>query len=146
MHPYVEISFSRICAVLTRKPYKVHFLPILLTRPRSLKKLSTLKRILISAMRSSLFLSTFLSSIWTFVCMTRTSLVAKLLPNISHNFYDGPFGCTLVGCLACGGSIWIEQGRRRGEMALYVLPRALRASLRDSWLRGGSFSVKLVES
>lgn len=77
--------------------------------------------------------------------MTRTLFVARLLPNISHNFYDGPFGCILAGCLACGGSIWIEQGRRRGEMALYVLPRALRASLRDSWLRGGTFSVKLVE-
>ncbi|KLO14449.1 hypothetical protein SCHPADRAFT_903264 [Schizopora paradoxa] len=123
----------------------VHFLPILLARPRSLKKLSTFRRTLISVVRSSLFLSTFISSIWATVCMTRTLVIARLFPNISHNFYDGPFGCILLGCLACGGSIWIEQGRRRGEMALYVLPRALRASLRDTWLRGGSLSVKLVE-
>lgn len=123
----------------------VHFLPILLTRPRSLATLSTLKRTLASVMRSSLFLSAFISSIWAIVCMTRTLFIARMLPNISHNIYDGPFGCILAGCLACGGSIWIEQGRRRGEMALYVLPRAIRALLRDSWLRSGSFSVKLAE-
>ncbi|KAG5221896.1 integral membrane protein [Salix suchowensis] len=39
-------------------------------------------------------------------------------------------------CLTCGSSIWIENGRRRGEMALYVLPRAIRTLLPNSWLRG----------
>ena len=45
----------------------------------------------------------------------------------------------------CGSSIWIEDGRRRGEMALYVLPRALRACLPNTWVKGGNRGVKVVE-
>lgn len=64
---------------------------------------------------------------------------------ISHNFLDGPYGGIMAGCLACGASIWIEQGKRRGEMALYVLPRALRTLLKDQWLTSGSRSLKFAE-
>lgn len=45
----------------------------------------------------------------------------------------------------CGSSIWIEDGRRRGEMALYVLPRALRACLPNAWVKSGNRGVKVVE-
>lgn len=45
----------------------------------------------------------------------------------------------------CGGSIWIEKGKRRGEIALYVLPRALRSLLKKSWVRNGSKSFKIIE-
>lgn len=45
----------------------------------------------------------------------------------------------------CGSSIWIENGRRRGEMALYVLPRALRACLPETWVRRGNPGFRLVE-
>jgi len=71
--------------------------------------------------------------------------VARMLPEISHDFYDGPFGCVMAGCLVCGSSIWIESGRRRGEMALYVLPRAIRACLPGRWLRSGRKSVHVME-
>jgi len=37
----------------------------------------------------------------------------------------------------CGGSIWLENGRRRGEMALYVLPKAVRAFLPVEWVKAG---------
>jgi hypothetical protein len=79
------------------------------------------------------------------VCFTRTLVVARVLPGISHDFYDGPFGCVMAGCLVCGSSIWIESGRRRGEMALYVLPRAIGACLPDRWLRSGRRSVYAIE-
>ncbi|THH16898.1 hypothetical protein EW146_g3828 [Bondarzewia mesenterica] len=123
----------------------VHFLPILLTHPHALLRPQKLLQTLLGVLRSASFLSTFVSSIWTAVCLTRTLLVARLLPNISHDFYDGPFGCVMAGCLACGSSIWIENGRRRGEMALYVLPRAIRACLPDRWVRSGSRSVYAIE-
>ena len=45
----------------------------------------------------------------------------------------------------CGSSIWIEDGRRRGEMALYVLPRALRACLPNTWVKSGTRGVKMAE-
>lgn len=124
---------------------QVHFLPVLLTGPGKLLSLPFLQQTILSVLRSSLFLSTFLASVWSFVCFTRTLVIARLFPSISHNFYDGPFGCILAGCLACGGSIWIEKGRRRGEMALYVLPKALRSLLSNTWLRSGSTSLKIVE-
>lgn len=68
-----------------------------------------------------------------------------MLPWIPHDFWDGPFGCAFAGSLVCGGSIWIEQGRRRGEMALYVLPRAIRACLPERWVSSGRKSVYIVE-
>ncbi|KAI0348059.1 hypothetical protein BDW22DRAFT_1350209 [Trametopsis cervina] len=122
----------------------VHILPILMTRPHKLLRASELVKTLLSVLRSASFLSTFVSSIWMAVCLTRTLFLARLMPWIPHDFWDGPFGCTFAGSLVCGSSIWIEQGRRRGEMALYVLPRAIRASLSDRYLRSGK-GVRLLE-
>lgn len=102
---------------------------------------ATVKAIL----RSAGFLSTFVSSIWFAVCMTRTLCLARLFPGIPHDFWDGPYGCTFVGSLVCGSSIWIEDGKRRGEMALYVLPRAVRACIPESWLKSGRKSVRAIE-
>ena len=79
------------------------------------------------------------------MCLTRTLVVARAFPRISHDFYDGPFGCIMAACLVCGSSIWIESGRRRGEIALYVLPRAIRACLPDRWSRSGRKSVHIIE-
>ncbi|KAA1471476.1 hypothetical protein DENSPDRAFT_819740 [Dentipellis sp. KUC8613] len=124
----------------------VHLLPVLLMRPHSLLRKPEISRLLLGILRSAGFLSTFVSSIWAAVCLTRTTLIARLLPNISHDFYDGPYGCILAGCLACGNSIWVENRRRRGEMALYVMPRAIRTCLPDRWIPGGRLGAYLVES
>jgi hypothetical protein len=62
------------------------------------------------------------------VCFTRSRLGPTLFPSMSRNFWDdttGPF----VGCLLCGWSILFEAPKRRGEMALYVAPRALATVL-----------------
>ncbi|KAJ3535120.1 hypothetical protein NMY22_g6624 [Coprinellus aureogranulatus] len=111
----------------------VHFIPILLLRPRSLLRLSRLLATTLSALRSTSFLASFVALYWYGVCITRTVVFAKLFQFVSHDFWDGPHGAILAGSLVCGASIWIENGRRRGEMALYVLPRALRTLL-PGWL------------
>jgi hypothetical protein len=100
---------------------------------------------LLASLRSAAFLSSFISSFWLIVCFVRTLIFARLFPRISHNFWDGPYGCVFAGCFMCGTSIWIENGRRRGEMALYVLPRALRASLPDKWVRSGNILTNMAE-
>ncbi|KAI0639410.1 hypothetical protein C8Q77DRAFT_1152392 [Trametes polyzona] len=123
----------------------VHVLPILATRPRKLLQVPRLIATLLSVARSASFLSAFVASIWFAVCCTRTLVLARLFPWIPHDFWDGPFGCTFVGSLVCGASIWIERGRRRGEMALYVLPRAIRACLPAEWLKSGRASVRWAE-
>ncbi|KIM48196.1 hypothetical protein M413DRAFT_224411 [Hebeloma cylindrosporum] len=123
----------------------VHFLPVLLTRPQILMRPHRLLQTLGGAVRSATFLSSFIGLYWYTVCLTRSLVLAKLFPFVSHDFWDGPFGCILAGSLACGSSIWIENGRRRGEMALYVLPRAVRACLPDAWIKSGNRGVKLAE-
>ncbi|KAH8997306.1 hypothetical protein EDB92DRAFT_1792946 [Lactarius akahatsu] len=123
----------------------VHVLPILIRRPQKLLSFPAILDTFLGIVRSASFLSAFVSSFWAAVCFTRTLVVARALPRISHDFYDGPFGCVLAGCLACGGSIWVESGRRRGEMALYVLPRAIRVCLPNRWLRSGRKSVYAIE-
>ncbi|TBU48330.1 hypothetical protein BD309DRAFT_884692 [Dichomitus squalens] len=123
----------------------VHVLPILLTRPRKLLEIPNLIQTLQNVARSATFLSTFVAAVWYGVCLTRTLLLARLFPGISHDFWDSSLGCTFVGSLLCGASIWIERGRRRGEMALYVLPRAIRACISDQWVKSGRPSVRWAE-
>jgi hypothetical protein len=124
---------------------QAHFLPVLLARPQTLLRPHRALATLLGALRSATFLSTFVTSYWYTVCITRSLVFARLFPFISHDFWDGPFGCVLAGCLVCGSSIWIENGRRRGEMALYVLPRAIRAFLPDAWVRSGNKRVRIAE-
>jgi hypothetical protein len=126
--------------------YQVHFLPILLTRPSSIARghrvvFPTIRH----TIRSAAFLSTFVSSCWYGVCLTRSIVFARMLPWISHDIWDGPYGGIMAGSLLCGSSIWIENGRRRGEMALYVLPRAIRSFLPYKWMRSGNLGIKLIE-
>lgn len=117
----------------------------MLTHPRSILKRHRAIPALLAAIRSATFLSTFLSSYFFAVCFTRTLVLAKLFPWIPHNVWDGPYGCVLVGSLTCGWSVLIENARRRGEMALYVLPKAFRASLPSKWIASGHTGAKLAE-
>ncbi|KZS92961.1 hypothetical protein SISNIDRAFT_549988 [Sistotremastrum niveocremeum HHB9708] len=135
-------GFNAFCkALLIYLP--VHLLPALLVRPTVI--ISDPFHIIGPLLRSSSFLATFVSTIWFFVCFTRTLCLARILPFISHNFWDGPFGCTFAGSMLCGASIFLEQGRRRAEMGLYVLPRAVRTLLSDHWVRKGGLSVRITE-
>jgi hypothetical protein len=124
---------------------QVHFLPVLLTQPWQLLIVSRVLAKTTSVLRSSLFLSTFVGSIWMSVCLVRTLAIARIFSGISHDFYDGPFGCVLAGCLICGSSIFIEDPRRRGEMATYVLPRAIRTCLPEQWMRRNYRLTNVIE-
>lgn len=124
---------------------QVQFLPVILSRPSSLLDPRRVLQSLLGALRSATFLTTFVTSYWYSVCITRSLVFARLFPFVSHDFWDGPYGCVLAGCLVCGSSIWIENGRRRGEMALYVLPRAVRACLPEAWVRSGNLGVRIAE-
>ncbi|KAJ7597043.1 hypothetical protein C8J56DRAFT_850944 [Mycena floridula] len=122
-----------------------HFIPIILTRPRTLLRPERLFATILAAGRSATFLSTFVAAYWYGICLTRSLGFARLFPWVSYQFWDGPYGCILAGCLLCPSSIFIEEGRRRGEMALYVLPKAVRASLPHRWLRSGNRGVVMTE-
>lgn len=123
----------------------VHFLPLLLTRPSSILQRHRAIPAILAAIRSATFLSTFLSSYFLAACFTRTLVLAKLFPWIPHDVWDGPYGSVLAGSFTCGWSILIENTRRRGEMALYVLPRAVKASLPAKWTAGDHAGARLAE-
>lgn len=73
------------------------------------------------------------------VCVGRSLLLPKLFPRVSYNVWDGGLP-EMLGCLTCGWSVFIEEKRKRAEMALYVAPRALFACAemaKPGWASGG---------
>ncbi|ORX53977.1 hypothetical protein DM01DRAFT_1362932 [Hesseltinella vesiculosa] len=98
--------------------------PMLFRRKQTMETLpGSALHILKASVRSSTFLGVFISSIWYTICLTRTRIGHQLL-GVDQTRLDDTLG-PLLGCMACGLSLLIENGRRRGEMALYVVPRAL---------------------
>ncbi|CAG8507179.1 8685_t:CDS:2 [Paraglomus occultum] len=104
----------------------VHLLPPLLFRPRRFFKspLPILLHVIIATMRSASFLATFIASIWYSCCVMRNRIGPTLFPSLNPTIYDRLLGPWL-GSMICGISLLFESKRRRGEMALYVAPRAL---------------------
>ncbi|OLL23766.1 hypothetical protein NEOLI_005124 [Neolecta irregularis DAH-3] len=89
------------------------------------------KRALTSAIRSSAFLATFITNGWVGICATRSIIGPKLFPNVNRNRYDGMIGPS-IGSFLSGWSILIETPKRRGELALFVVPKALTVVLPKS--------------
>ena len=146
-----SLRFAKVFTQAMAIYIPAHFIPALLTRPRSLLSASKPLILLLSAARSSTFLSTFVASFYLTVCTFHT-FIPRLLPflfspgRISHDFIDGPWGVVFAGSFICGGaSIWIEHPKRRGEMALYVIPRAIRAMLSDRWVKRDGVVFRAIE-
>lgn len=81
------------------------------------------------------------------VCLSRTTLLPRLFPYVPHQFWDSGFG-PILGSWTCGWSVFLEEKRKRAEMALYVAPRALFAlgeMAKPGWLSEGRDSALLTE-
>ena len=78
------------------------------------------------ALRSSAFLGAFVGLFYYGVCLSRTRLGPKFLSysTITPQMWDSGL-CIGTGCVLCGWSILLEAERRREELALFVMPRAL---------------------
>jgi hypothetical protein len=71
----------------------------------------------------------------------------RLFPFVPNQYWDSGLG-EILGSWACGWSVFIEEKRKRGEMALYVAPRALFAlgeMAKPGWLSEGRQSALLTE-
>ncbi|KAF2432020.1 hypothetical protein EJ08DRAFT_586307 [Tothia fuscella] len=79
-----------------------------------------------NASRNSAFLGAFVSLFYYGVCLGRTRLGPKIISSktISPQMWDGGL-CITSGCLLCGWSVLLEIPRRRVELMLFVVPRAL---------------------
>jgi len=80
------------------------------------------------------------------VCFARTLVLPRVF-DLPFSFWDSGLGPGL-GSIACGFAVFIEEKRKRAEMALYVAPRALFAvaeSLKPGWLSQGKKSALWTE-
>lgn len=121
----------------------IHLIPRLISNPMSV--IADPFSVLRGTLYSTSFLASYIGFMWYGICFVRTFGLAKLFPNISNGFWDGPQGCILLGTAPAGLAMYIEKGRRRGELALYVLPRAVRTLLAERWVRSGQRSARWSE-
>ena len=127
----------------------VHLLPRLMFNPKQFTRepITAVTKVLTGSARSASFLATYIASIWFMVCLGRSALLPRLFPSISHRFWDKGLG-PLMGSITCGFAIFIEERRKRAEMALYVAPRALYAvveQLNPGWMSSGYQSAFWAE-
>ncbi|KIH93489.1 hypothetical protein SPBR_04176 [Sporothrix brasiliensis 5110] len=85
---------------------------------------------ILSAIRSSAFLGTFITLFFYGVCLARTRIGPLILGTsvAARQTIDSGL-CTAVGCGLCGWSILIERASRRKDIGLFVVPRALATML-----------------
>ncbi|KAF1808893.1 hypothetical protein P152DRAFT_404477 [Eremomyces bilateralis CBS 781.70] len=104
----------------------------LLLKRRALRQkvrvvLGMVVRAAMGAARSSVFLGAFIAGFYYTVCLARTRVGPRVFSKhgdiVSPQMWDAGMAIT-AGCLACGWSIWLERKERRGELALWVWPRA----------------------
>ncbi|KAB5528161.1 integral membrane protein [Coniochaeta sp. 2T2.1] len=91
---------------------------------------NALIRALLSSIRSSTFLGTFIALFYYGVCLARSRIGPRILGKhtSARQAIDGGI-CVATGCFLCGWSILIENAGRRKAMALFVAPRALATML-----------------
>ncbi|PBP21947.1 integral membrane protein [Diplocarpon rosae] len=102
------------------------YLPLnLILAARKLSK-KGFERAVKSSARSSAFLGTFIALYYYGICFTRSRAGPRILgtSNAAYQQIDGGT-CIGGGCALCGWSVLIENETRRGELGLFVAPRAL---------------------
>ena len=122
----------------------------LLARIISRGQISTkdLRRIIEDSARSSAFLGAFVALYYYGICLSRTLLGPRLFneKTISRQDWDSGL-CVRAASVLCGWSILIEKERRRGELAMFVAPRAAATFLprrydrKYLWRERAAFSV-----
>lgn len=103
----------------------VHLIPVLLFKRKQLlsSPSPTLLHALKGTVRSSTFLGSYIGIIWYTICLVRTRIGHQLL-GVNQTRLDDTLA-PLLGSMMCGLSVLIETPHRRGEMTLFVIPRAI---------------------
>lgn len=106
-------------------------------------------RHLVSSMRSSAFLGSFIALCWYGVCLGRNRLLPRLFPNVPKTRWDDTIA-VMFGCVLSGFSCFVEKPQRRKELALFVTPRAVGTLVstptteRQLWLERLTFAVSMA--
>ncbi|GAA5802042.1 hypothetical protein HPULCUR_007502 [Helicostylum pulchrum] len=149
LHPWVDgchaTAFDRFYNVF--KSFlpvygTLHFVPMLLLRTKHFKSdpVNMLSKTTIATMRSGAFLATFVTLYQYYICTHRNIFKTGLIgtSNSKYIYY-------LAGFLCSYPAIFIEDKKRRSELALYVLPKALTSFYKIAYSRSWIFKVKHFE-
>ena len=119
VHAITRFARTLKIACATYIPLQIAF------RPRAMKSMTSLVRALSDAMRSSAFLSAFVTLFYYSVCLARKRIGPRIFDQktVTPQMWDSGL-CVGAGCLMCGWSILVENPRKRQELALFVAPRA----------------------
>ncbi|EEH23000.2 hypothetical protein PABG_05211 [Paracoccidioides brasiliensis Pb03] len=101
------------------------YLPLQLALRWRSRSIAVLLNAAKNAVRSSAFLSFFISIFYYSVCLARTRLGPRLFSRkrITPMMWDSGL-CVAAGCVMCGWSILVENAKKRLEVALFVAPKA----------------------
>ncbi|KAI8378960.1 hypothetical protein BD560DRAFT_453314 [Blakeslea trispora] len=120
----------------------LHFVPMLLLRTKHFKKdpVSMLSKTTLATFKSGAFLASFVTLYQYQICMHRQLLKTGLIGTWHSKYIYGwaGFVCAYL-------SIFLEDKKRRSELALYVLPKALQSFYRIAYSHQWIFKVKHFE-
>ncbi|CUA67828.1 hypothetical protein RSOLAG22IIIB_03258 [Rhizoctonia solani] len=110
----------------------LHFIPMILFKQSEFIKhpWKMLKRSAYGTARSSAFLGVFVVIYQTYFCFKHNLYLAARLKSLPHNlrFAFISRASWWLGGFLSGFSLLVEDKRRRGELAMYVLPRGLESA------------------
>lgn len=118
-HALARLIRSTTWAMSTYLPLN---LMLVLRQPSS----KALLRAVRCAMRSSIFLGTYISLFYYGICLVRSRIGPLIFgkSNASLQYIDSGLNVA-GGCVLCGWSVLIENSGRRRELALFLVPKAL---------------------
>jgi len=119
----------------------LHLVPMLLLRTKHFLKepIKLLTRTGIASLKSGGFFATFISLYQYQICLHRNLMAAGWVTSNPKLLYY------VAGMICAGVSIFIEEKKRRSELALYVLPKAMQSLYEIMYQRKLMFKMKHFE-
>ncbi|KAJ3395491.1 hypothetical protein HDU80_010309 [Chytriomyces hyalinus] len=148
LHPAIEgcnrqsfFTLMKVLKAILPVYFTLNFVPMVVLKTRELfrRPQSLLWRGVKNSMRSSLFLAAYVASFMRIACFTRDIIIKhKILPRDSRYFY------WLNGFLS-SWAIFLEDEKRRSELAMYVLPRGVDALYKTLYSKSLIFQIPHFE-
>ncbi|KAI8582245.1 hypothetical protein K450DRAFT_228052 [Umbelopsis ramanniana AG] len=148
IHPWVDgcnktaiERFSKVFKSMLPVYGTLHFVPMLLLRTEHLKRdpVKLLSKTTVATMKSGAFLASFVMLYQYQICGHRNLVKAGLTTfNSKYLYWLAGFICSYI-------SIFFEDKRRRTELALYVLPKALKSFYEICYQRKWIIRIKHFE-
>ncbi|KAI7906884.1 uncharacterized protein BX663DRAFT_426074 [Cokeromyces recurvatus] len=120
----------------------LHFVPMLLLRAKHFKRdpVTMLSKTTIATLKSGAFMATFVTLYQYYICLHRQLLKTGLIGqwNSKYIYYA-------AGVLCSYPAIFLEDKKRRSELALYVLPKAIQSFYQIAYSHQWVFKMKHFE-